>query len=109
MVYRDPFDSDDHGPLVFALTWCSVVHRCIIELKLIHVYPGVLLKATWMQGGCVITKTSNKILAASFIYGMTFDLIVLCLTGIKLAFPTNRRSKLVSLIFGDGLIFFIVA
>lgn len=70
---------------------------------------GVLLKTEWAQGGCVIVMTSNKILAASFIYGMTFDLVVLCLTGIKLASPASGRSKLVSLIFGDGLIYFMVA
>ncbi|PSR72187.1 hypothetical protein PHLCEN_2v11944 [Hermanssonia centrifuga] len=42
---------------------------------------------------------------------MCFDLTVLVLTGIKLALPTksSERSKLVTLIFGDGLIFFIIA
>jgi len=70
---------------------------------------GILLKAAWVQGGCSIIKTSNTILAASFIYGMCFDLVVLCLTGLKLAFPAGGRSQLVSLIFGDGLIYFVVS
>lgn len=67
------------------------------------------MEAAWVDGSCVITKTQNTILAASFIYGMSFDFIVLMLTGLKLAFPTGGRSKLVSLIFGDGLIYFAVA
>ena len=45
---------------------------------------------------------------------MAFDLFVLILTGYKLAFPissgrASSRSTLVKMIFGDGLIFFIVA
>jgi len=72
-------------------------------------FPGVLLKAVWAQGGCAIIYTNNKILAASFIYGMAFDFIVLCLTAWKLAFPSGGRSRLVTLIFGDGLIYFLFA
>lgn len=73
------------------------------------VFSGVLLKAAWVQGGCAIIYTNNTILAASFIYGMAFDFIVLCLTAWKLAFPSGGRSRLVTLIFGDGLIYFLVA
>lgn len=40
---------------------------------------------------------------------MAFDFTVLCLTGWKLAFPANGRSKLIKLIFGDGLIYFAIA
>ena len=42
---------------------------------------------------------------------MCFDLTVLVLTAVKLAMPTKRseRSKLVKLIFNDGLIYFVVA
>jgi hypothetical protein len=54
-------------------------------------------------------STDNRILAITFIYTMTFDFVVLCMTGWKLLFPVNTRSKLVTLIFGDGLIFFIIA
>jgi hypothetical protein len=63
----------------------------------------------WVEGGCAIINTNSKILAASFIYGMAFDFVVLCLTAWKLAFPSGGRSKLVTLIFGDGLIYFVVA
>ena len=73
------------------------------------VFSGVLLKAEWAPGGCAIIYTNNKLLAASFIYGMAFDFLVLCLTAWKLAFPSGGRSRLVTLIFGDGLIYFLVA
>ncbi|TDL25127.1 hypothetical protein BD410DRAFT_765717 [Rickenella mellea] len=71
---------------------------------------GLLIKAAWVPpAGCVIIKTDNKILAITFIYSMAFDLLVLCLTAWKLVFPGTGRSRLVSLIFNDGLIFFFVA
>ena len=73
------------------------------------VFPGVLLKAAWTNNGCAIIYTNNKILAASFIYGMAFDFLVLCLTAWKLAYPSGGRSRLITLIFGDGLIYFLVA
>lgn len=40
---------------------------------------------------------------------MAFDFLVLCLAGWKLAYPAGGRSKLVKLIFGDGLIYFVIA
>ena len=70
---------------------------------------GLLISAAWTPEGCAITKTDNTILAATFIYSMCFDFLVLCLTAYKLLYPRNGRSRLVKLIFGDGLIFFIVA
>ena len=72
---------------------------------------GVLLKAAWNQTGqgCVITQTDTTILAATFIYSMCFDLVVLLLTAIKLAFFGSQRSHLMNLLFRDGLIYFIIA
>lgn len=71
---------------------------------------GVLLKAAWIPGtGCAIIQTDNKLLAATFIYGMTFDFCILLLTAFKLLYPKTGRSKLVNLIFNDGLIFFVIA
>ncbi|KAH7925423.1 hypothetical protein BV22DRAFT_1011188 [Leucogyrophana mollusca] len=83
--------------LVILVHWSFLLH-------------GLLLKAAWIPGeGCAITYTNNQILAISFIYSMAFDFLVLCLTGWKLAFPANGRSKLIKLIFGDGLIYFLIA
>lgn len=71
---------------------------------------GILLKAAWVEGtGCVITSTDSTLLAASFIYTMAFDFMVLTLTAWKLAFPKGGRSRLVEMIFGDGLVYFLVA
>ncbi|KIJ62162.1 hypothetical protein HYDPIDRAFT_176691 [Hydnomerulius pinastri MD-312] len=82
--------------LVILVHWSFLLH-------------GILLKAAWIDGTCVITYTNNQILAISFIYSMIFDFTVLCLTGWKLAFPASGRSKLIKLIFGDGLIYFLIA
>ncbi|PSR72186.1 hypothetical protein PHLCEN_2v11943 [Hermanssonia centrifuga] len=74
------------------------------------ILQGVLLKAAWVPGaGCVITKTNNTVLAATFIYSMCFDLVVLVLTAAKLAFNGDRRSQLMGLLFKDGLIYFVIA
>ncbi|KAF9449812.1 hypothetical protein P691DRAFT_519345 [Macrolepiota fuliginosa MF-IS2] len=71
---------------------------------------GILLTAQWVEGtGCVIATTNNRILAISFIYSMVFDLTVLCLTAYKLLYPKTGRSRLVELIFSDGLIYFLIA
>jgi hypothetical protein len=104
---------------VWGQRWYIVVPLVCISLGqwslLLH---GILLNAEWMEGTCVITKTDNNILAATFIYTMSFDFVVLLLTAFKLVFPASggspalfsqSRSRLVSLIFQDGLIFFIIA
>jgi len=72
---------------------------------------GVLLKAAWIpEQGCVITETDSKLLATTFIYSMCFDFTVLALTAFKLVFGNNAsRSRLVSLIFSDGIIYFVIA
>jgi hypothetical protein len=82
----------------FAFTFPDVLFRI-----------GILLTAVWdPRAGCVITSTDNTILSATFIYSMCFDFIVLCLTGYKLSVGGNR-SRLVHLIFSDGLVYFFVA
>ncbi|CAA7270204.1 unnamed protein product [Cyclocybe aegerita] len=71
---------------------------------------GILLKAAWVpEQGCIITQTNSKMLAATFIYTMVFDFTVLSLTAFKLLYPKTGRSKLVELIFNDGLIYFAIA
>ena len=69
----------------------------------------MLLKATWDETrGCVIMHTDNTVLAATFIYSMCLDLVVLLLSGYKIL-QYGRRSQLTTLLFKDGLIYFIVA
>ncbi|KDQ58545.1 hypothetical protein JAAARDRAFT_34361 [Jaapia argillacea MUCL 33604] len=87
------------GPLIAIILghWSLLLH-------------GILLKAVYIPGeGCVITSTSNTVLAGTFIYSMAFDFVVLTLTATKMAFPVGGRSKLFNMIFQDGLIYFIVA
>lgn len=98
---------------VWSQAWYIVVPLVAVILGhwslLLH---GILIKAAWIPGsGCAITNTDNKILAATFIYSMAFDFSVLTLTAWKLAFPLKRekQSRIVQLIFHDGLIFFIIA
>jgi hypothetical protein len=87
------------GPLVLI----SVGHWSL----LLH---GILLTAAWVPGqGCVILWTDSMILSASFIYGMAFDFIVLALTGIKLFQPFGAKSRLVDMMFADGLYYFVIA
>jgi len=57
---------------------------------------------------CAITETNNTLLAATFIYTMSFDFATLILTGVRLV-SGNGHSRLVSLIFNDGLIYFVIA
>lgn len=78
-------------------------------LLLNPVFPGASLKAVWAEGRCVVTYTNNKILAASFIYGMVFNFLFLCLNAWKLEPPIGGRSELITSIFVDGLIYFLVA
>jgi len=87
------------GPLVLVILghWSLLLH-------------GVVLTSVWdaKSGQCLITDTSNTILAATFIYSMCFDFVVMVLTATKL-FSTTGRSRLVGLIFNDGLIYFVIA
>ncbi|KAF8652393.1 hypothetical protein AX16_004421 [Volvariella volvacea WC 439] len=96
---------------VWSQRWYIIAPLVVIILGhwslLLH---GVVLKAEWQDGaGCVITGTNTEVLSASWIYTMAFDFIVLSLTAYKLLFPTTGRSRLVNLIFSDGLIYFAIA
>ncbi|GBE83841.1 hypothetical protein SCP_0508980 [Sparassis crispa] len=53
-------------------------------------------------------RSSNTILAATFIYSMCFDALVMTLSALKLA-PRAGHSQLIRLLFKDGLIYFLVA
>jgi len=81
------------------------------------ILKGVLVTAQWVPGnGCVILDTDNSILAAIFIYSMCFDFIVLVLSAYQLfgvGFGVKgsgiAKSRIGQLLFGDGLIFFLIA
>ena len=67
--------------------------------------------AQWIDGaGCVVTNTNNTILAATFIYSMVFDLLILLLSMYKLVLGVKGgRSQLMTLLFKDGLVYFFIA
>ena len=106
-------------PLVLIILghWSLLLHGMIQSLTILSsllilnlLMIGVLLKAVWVPGqGCAITQTDSKLLATTFIYSMVFDFIVLVLTGYKLFQPAAGRSRLVVLIFNDGLVYFAIA
>ncbi|KAI0081514.1 hypothetical protein K474DRAFT_1756051 [Panus rudis PR-1116 ss-1] len=73
------------------------------------IFQGVLLEAEEVPGqGCQIVHTNTKILTADFVYSMIFDLIILLLTAYKVL-QLKTQSGLVSLLFYDGLIYFLCA
>lgn len=75
------------------------------------ILQGVLLTAVWVPGqGCLVTGTNNTILAATFIYSMCFDLVILLLSTYKCVLGVKGgRSQLMSLLFKDGLVYFFIA
>ena len=75
------------------------------------ILQGVLLTAVWVPGqGCVVSGTNNTILAATFIYSMCFDLLILCLSAFKCFIGVKGgRSQLMTLLFKDGLMYFFIA
>ena len=57
-----------------------------------------------------MTSTNNTILAATFIYSMIFDLLILLLSMYKLVLGVRGgRSQLMGLLFKDGLVYFFIA
>lgn len=79
---------------------------------------GVLLEAQWSPEAqtCIITSTKSTVLAATFIYSMVFDLVVLALNAYKLVLGNKDKraspmssSRLGKLLFTDGLVYFILA
>ncbi|PIL23356.1 hypothetical protein GSI_14667 [Ganoderma sinense ZZ0214-1] len=99
---------------VWSQAWYVVVPLVVLILgQWALLLNGVLLNASWVPGqGCSITHTRNATLAATFIYTMCFDGTVLVLTAFKLGISSaarRDRSKIVKLIFHDGLIYFMVA
>ncbi|KAH7909088.1 hypothetical protein BJ138DRAFT_1200998, partial [Hygrophoropsis aurantiaca] len=77
---------------------------------------GGILTATWIPGtGCAIVKRNTVILGGLFIYSMCFNFTILCLAAYKLAWTPHRagitkyRSRLVKMLFSDGLAYFFIA
>jgi len=109
--------SDHPGPLVpYSPRYLHIVPLLSLFPQLHHSL-GVNITAAWDPNAraCVIVKTNTKILAATFVYSMCFDLIVFLLNLYKLYLRREREtasmgaSRLGKMIFGDGLIYFFIA
>ena len=69
-----------------------------------------VLIGAWIPGkGCVITKADNTLLAVVLIYDMAFNFIILSLTAYKVFFDPKSQCRLMTRIFNDGLIYFLIA
>ena len=107
-ICRSPSWHTHPWTLVTHSTW-YFFHILNYDRKFSDNYVGVLIKVAWEEGkGCVVMKTDNIILAATFIYSMVLDLIVLLLSGIQLL-RCGSHLQFASLLFKDGLIYFVIA
>ncbi|KAL0067345.1 hypothetical protein AAF712_005573 [Marasmius tenuissimus] len=79
-------------------------------------YWGVLLRdivifgARWEDDvGCIITIAETNYVMGVFIYAMVVDFIILCLMGSKTGIRMDNRTRLINILFIDGLMYFILA
>lgn len=74
-----------------------------------HPYAAsVTISGMWLPGkGCITTYADGSVLMATFIYTMCFDFIILSLMTIRL-YKISAHSTLRTLVFKDGLIYFLI-
>jgi len=101
--------------LILSPLFCKVCESIFDPSTYADPRLGVLLKVIWVQSvGCTIVKGNTTILAATFIYSMNLDFVVLCLTLYKLAWTqhisgtSELHSKLLHMVFTNGLVYFIL-
>lgn len=64
---------------------------------------------SWVASeGCIRRLISLPAQLVTLIYSLTFDFIVLLLCAYKLVGPFRSKSRLVNLLFRDGLIYFVI-
>ncbi|OCH85024.1 hypothetical protein OBBRIDRAFT_344677 [Obba rivulosa] len=102
---------------VWNMTWYIIAALILIiighwSLLLFH---GGLFKAMWNEttASCSVVYTNYRFFKATFIYSMCFNFVVLALTAWGLMYQMGQSrgkfSRIATLIFKDGLIFFIIA
>lgn len=100
---------------VYSQSLKVVVPLCVVILGhwALLLRSIVTVKAQWTGSACTIISTDTAWLSAIYIYTMCFDLIVTLLLAVKLWRPAmgNRvhTSRLTDMVFGDGLIYFLIA
>lgn len=88
------------------------IHLSLPNTHLIFLfrYADAMLTAYWDPNvGCITHITNNKILAASYMYTICLDFIVLILTAWKLLPGACRPSHFTKALFQNGLIYFVIA
>lgn len=73
---------------------------------------GGELHADWMKGGgCVNLQTNNTLLAATYAISTILDTVVLMLSfwQLRILAKAVHASALITILFRDGLIYFIAA
>ncbi|KIN93837.1 hypothetical protein M404DRAFT_170049 [Pisolithus tinctorius Marx 270] len=93
------------------------ITRLVILLVLGHwslvLQSGLVITSWTPTSGCVIVETKNTILAATSLYAMSFDFIVLCLLAYRLAFALDPISiasgGLARRLISEGLVYFLVS
>ena len=75
------------------------------------IHDILIFGARWDDeiGGCVITISNANYVMGVFIYAMVVDLIILCLMARKTGIRMDNRTKLITILFMDGLLYFILA
>lgn len=70
-----------------------------------------VVSASYVPGtGCVADQTKSILLLMTFVWSIFLDATVFLLSAWKILAPgPGRRSRLVDMIFKDGLIYFFVA
>lgn len=78
-----------------------------------HIREDVIITASGVQnseGGCIITLAPSLDLMEVFIYSICLDFVVMLLCAYKLVVQVRSPvySRLEKLVFGDGLIYFVL-
>ncbi|KAI6127155.1 hypothetical protein F5141DRAFT_376176 [Pisolithus sp. B1] len=93
------------------ITWLIVL--LILGHWSLVLQSGLVITSWTPTSGCVIVETKNMILAATSLYAMGFDFIVLCLLAYKLAFThdlgTNALGRLSRRLISEGILYFVVS
>ncbi len=71
---------------------------------------GVIISATWVPGtGCSVTKTNTSMLMVSFTYTACFVFVLLVFALVKLVYLAPKRPRISTLIYYEGLQYYIIA
>ncbi|KAJ3484655.1 hypothetical protein NLI96_g5497 [Meripilus lineatus] len=104
------------GVMIALMAVWSMDRRCVVPLTLLMLGQwGVIIwaihgaGASWIPGeGCTRQSMSLTAQLATLLYSLGFDFIVMVLCAYKLVGPLRSHSRLMNLLFRDGLIYFVI-